>query len=51
MLILIVTDVFSKFAWTEALKNKTSKTVLKACTKILNRSGRKPLLLFKKFTF
>ena len=42
---LIVIDVFSKFAWTEPSKNETSKSVLKAFAKIVNRRGRKPLLL------
>jgi len=44
--VLIVIDVFSKFAWAEPLKNKTSKSVLKAFAKIVNRSGRKPLFLY-----
>ena len=39
-------DVFSKFAWAEPLKNKTSKSVLKAFAKIVNKSGRKPLFLY-----
>jgi len=39
-------DVFSKFVWAEPLKNKTSKSVLKAFAKIVNRSGRKPLFLY-----
>jgi len=43
---LIVIDVFSKFAWAEPLKNKTSKSILKAFAKIVNRSGRKPLFLY-----
>jgi len=44
--VLIVMDVFSKFAWAEPLKNKTRKSVLKAFAKIVNRSGRKPLFLY-----
>jgi len=43
---LIVIDVFSKFAWAEPLKNQTNKSVLKAFAKIVNRSGRKPLFLY-----
>jgi len=34
------------FAWAELLKNKTSKSVLKAFAKVLNRSGRKSLFLY-----
>ena len=45
-LVLIVIDVFSKFAWAESLKNKTSKRVLKAFAKVVNRSARKPLILY-----
>jgi len=41
--VLIVIGVFSQFAWTEPLKTKTSKSVLKAFAKIVNRSWRKPL--------
>jgi len=44
--VLIVTDVFSKFSWTEPLKKKTSKSVLKGFAKIVNRSGQKPLFWF-----
>jgi len=45
--VLSVIDVFSKFVWAEPLKNKTSKSVLKTFAKIVNRSGRKPLFLYK----
>ena len=39
--LLMVIDVFSKFGWTEPLKNKKGETVLKAFKNIL-KTGRKP---------
>ena len=38
--ILVVIDVFSKYAYVECLKNKSSKSVIAAFSKILKRSGR-----------
>jgi len=35
--LLIVVEKFSNFAWAEPLKNKTSKSILKAFAKIINR--------------
>lgn len=44
--ILTVIDVYSKYAWAEALKKKTGEEVAKAFTRILNRSRpRRPQLL------
>ncbi len=41
--LLTVIDVLSKYAWVEALKDKTGKTVAEAFAKILKRAkGRKP---------
>ena len=37
--ILVVIDVFSKYAYVECIKNKTSKIVIAAFSKILKRSG------------
>ena len=37
--ILVVIDVFSKYAYVECIKNKTSKSVIAAFSKILKRSG------------
>lgn len=39
---LNVIDVFSKFAWSEPLKDKTGLTVLNALKDIVKKSGRKP---------
>ena len=39
--LLMVIDVFSKFGWTEPLKNKKGETVVKAFKNIL-KTGRKP---------
>lgn len=38
--ILVVIDIFSKYAWTEAVKNKTAICVMNAMKSIFNRSGR-----------
>jgi len=40
--ILTAIDLFSKYAWAEALKNKEAKTVAKAMEKILRRMDEKP---------
>ena len=40
--ILCIIDVFSKYAWCVALKNKNSATVLNAVKKIVQDSGREP---------
>jgi len=40
--ILCVIDMFSKLAWMEPIRNKTSKNVTKAFKTILKRSGHKP---------
>ena len=37
--IFVVIDVFSKYAYVECIKNKTSKSVIAAFSKILERSG------------
>ena len=37
--ILVVIDVFSKYAYVEHIKNKSSKSVIAAFSKILKRSG------------
>lgn len=39
---LNVIDVFSKFAWSVPLKDKTGLTVLNALKEIIRKSGRKP---------
>eukprot|EP00733_Pompholyxophrys_punicea_P001101 Pompholyxophrys_punicea_v1_NODE_480_length_1864_cov_10.111664.p1 type:complete len:385 gc:universal NODE_480_length_1864_cov_10.111664:1756-602(-) len=43
--LLIVIDIFTKFAWVRTLKNKEPATVKKAFLEIMESSGRKP----KKF--
>lgn len=52
--ILVVIDVFSKYAMCEPVKNKTSQSIKHAFDIILSRSGRKPLFLWtdkgKEFT-
>ncbi|HRP37281.1 MAG TPA: DDE-type integrase/transposase/recombinase, partial [Candidatus Dojkabacteria bacterium] len=40
--ILCVIDVFSKYAWCVAMKNKDSETVLKAVKQIIEESKREP---------
>ena len=40
--LLNVIDVFSKYAWSIPLKDKTGKTVLDAFKKIVEASNRKP---------
>ena len=40
--LLCVIDVFTKYAWVKALKDKKGKTVLNASTEIVNESNRKP---------
>ena len=40
--LLCVIDVFTKYAWVKALKDKKGKTVLNAFTEIVNESNRKP---------
>lgn len=40
--ILVVIDVLSKYAWVEALKDKSAPTVLEGFKKIFKRSGRTP---------
>jgi len=40
--ILCIIDVFSKYAWCVALKNKTTDTVLNAVKHIIEESGREP---------
>jgi transposase InsO family protein len=39
---LNVVDVYSKYAWSIPLKDKTGKTVLEAFKQIVKSSGRKP---------
>jgi hypothetical protein len=41
--ILVVIDVFSKFAWTVPLKNKTSGEIVKAFDKIFKFTTRRPI--------
>ena len=43
--ILVVIDAYSRIAYTEAIKNKESKTVSHAFEKILNEAGCKPKIL------
>lgn len=43
--ILVVIDVFSKYAWAEPLKTKTPAAVIKAFKKIFSRTERRPLSL------
>ena len=44
--VLTVIDVISKYAWAEPIKDKTSRNVAEAFTRILSRSnGRKPICL------
>ena len=40
--ILCVIDVFSKFAWSIPLKNKTAASILNAVKSIVESSGRTP---------
>lgn len=40
--LLVVIDVFSRYLWVEALKNKQATTVIDAFTRIFTRSKRKP---------
>ena len=40
--LLSAIDVFPKYAWVKALKDKNGKTVLNAFIKIVNESNRKP---------
>lgn len=40
--ILVVIDVFSKYVWAEAVKNKTSQNIVKAMKKIFSESKRIP---------
>ena len=40
--LLCVIDVFTKYTWVKHLKDKKSKTVLKAFIEIVNESNRKP---------
>ena len=40
--LLCVIDVFTKYAWVKALKDKKGKTVLNAFIEIVNESNRKP---------
>ena len=42
--ILVVIDVFSKYAYVECMKNKSSKNVIAAFSKILKRSGNFSIL-------
>ena len=43
--LLVVTDVFSKFAWVEPIRNKTSKSDATAFERILARcKGQHPML-------
>ena len=39
---LCVIDVFTKYAWVKALKDKKGKTVLNAFIEIVNESNLKP---------
>ena len=39
---LNIIDVFSKFAWSKPLKDKTGLTVLNALKEIIKNSGKKP---------
>jgi len=44
--LLVVIDVFSKFAWVEKLRDKTTASIAKALAYILSRSnGRRPIVL------
>ena len=40
--LLVVIDVFSRYLWVEALKNKLPQTIIDAFKKIFKRSNRKP---------
>ena len=44
--ILVVLDVFSRYAWTRPLKNKTGKEVSLAFEDIIRKDGRKPRKLW-----
>ena len=44
--ILVVLDVFSRYAWTRPLKNKTGKEVANALDDIFRQDGRKPRKLW-----
>ena len=39
--LLVVIDIFSRYAWIETLKNKTADSIVRAFNKILSE-GRKP---------
>jgi hypothetical protein len=41
--ILVIIDVFSKYAWTIPIKNKTPLEIINAFKRTFNSSGRKPL--------
>jgi len=43
---LTVIDVFSKFAWSIPLKDKTGQTTLDAFKQIVNQSGRQPKFIW-----
>lgn len=43
--ILTVIDVFSRYAWARAVPDKTNKSMIKAFSDILAKSGRKPFKL------
>ena len=40
--LLCAIDVFTKYAWVKALKDKKSKTILNAFNEIVNECNRKP---------
>ena len=44
--LLTVTDLFSKFAWVIALKDKRGISITDAFSSIVNKSNRKPLFLW-----
>jgi len=44
--LLIIIDVFSKFAWGIPLKNKTGQTTSNAFKIIVNQSGRQPMFIW-----
>jgi len=43
---LTVIDVFSKYAWSIPLKNKTGQTTSNTFKIIVNQSGRQPMFIW-----
>ena len=43
---LNVIDVFSKFAWSEPMKDKSAKTVLNAFKRVVKKSERQPKFIW-----